>query len=204
MAKPTTTASATAAALADAFAELTVEGAPVTVRALRERARVSTDSAAAWLRTNRPARDVPDMPADALASVLDPLWSAAVSAARDEAAETAATERAALIAAEADALAEAQTAVTRAETAEAQLAELRRDVQTLTDRLAAAEASRDQHEAAAAAAGAAAEAARVHDHAEDLRAADATATARTLRDILDTYTPRNRDGRPASSGSSNS
>ncbi len=186
MTKTTPTASATASALADAFAGLTVEGAPVTVRALRERARVSTDAAAAWLRTNRPARDVPEMPADALARVLDPLWSAAVSAARDEAAETAATERAALIAAEADALAEVQTAITRAETAEAQATELRRDLQALTTRLAAAEADRDQHAAAAAAAAAAAETARSQAHTAELRAADATATARTLRDILDT------------------
>ena len=79
--------SAAASALADAFAALSVEGKPVTVRALRERARVSTDAATEWLRTNRPARDVSPVPTDVLARVLDPLWSAAVTAARDEQAD---------------------------------------------------------------------------------------------------------------------
>ena len=83
---------AAASALADAFASLSVEGKPVTVRSLRERAGVSTDAAGEWLRTNRPARDVSPVPADVLARVLDPLWSAAVAAARDEHAETDAAE----------------------------------------------------------------------------------------------------------------
>lgn len=53
---------AAAAALADAFAALTVEGKPVTVWTLRERARVSTDAGSERLRTNRPARDVSPVP----------------------------------------------------------------------------------------------------------------------------------------------
>ncbi|WP_205411892.1 hypothetical protein, partial [Mycobacterium persicum] len=107
-----------ASALADAFAALSVEGKPVTVRALRERARVSTDAASEWLRTNRATRDVSPVPADVLARVLDPLWSAAVAAARDEQAEADAAERAALVTAEADALTDLATATSRAETAE--------------------------------------------------------------------------------------
>lgn len=84
---------ATASTLADAFAALSVEGKPVTVRSLRERARVSTDAASEWLRTNRPARDVSPVPTDVLKRVLDPLWSAAMAAARDEHAEAQATAR---------------------------------------------------------------------------------------------------------------
>ncbi|MDP7707515.1 hypothetical protein [Mycobacterium sp. TY815] len=67
------------------------------MRTLREQARVSTDAASEWLRTNLPARDISPVPTDALARVLDPLWSAAVAAAREEHAEAAATERAALV-----------------------------------------------------------------------------------------------------------
>ena len=130
--------------LADAFAALSVEAKPVTVRSLRERARVSTDAASEWLRTNRPTRDVSPVPTDVLARVLDPLWSAAVAAARDEQAETDAAERAALVGAEADALTELAAAITRAETAEADAAQLRRELAELATRRAAAETARDE------------------------------------------------------------
>ncbi len=125
---PAKNTAATVSALADAFAALSVEAKPVTVRSLRERARVSTDAAGEWLRTNRPARDVSPVPTDVLVRVLDPLWSAAVAAARDEQAETDAAERAALVGAEADALTELAAAITRAETAEADAAQLRREL----------------------------------------------------------------------------
>lgn len=167
-AKSTTT---TAAALADAFAALSVEGQAVTVRALRERAKVSTDAASEWLRTNRPTRDVPPVPTDALERVLLPLWSAAVAAARDEHAEADTAERAALIQAETDALTKVAAATSRAEAAEDEVAQLRREVADLTARLAAAEADRDQQVKIAAAA--------------NSDAIDARATARTLRDVID-------------------
>ena len=124
---------AAASALADAFASLSVEGKPVTVRSLRERAGVSTDAAGEWLRTNRPARDVSPVPADVLARVLDPLWSAAVAAARDE--------HAALTAA----------------------------------------ATKDAADARALA------------HSAELLAAEAQATARTLREVLDTISKNTKD-----------
>lgn len=120
-----------AAALADAFASLSVEGKPVAVRTLRERAGVSTDAAAEWLRTNRPARDVSPPPADVLTRVLEPLWSAAVAVARDEQAEAGATERAALVQAEADALAELAAQIERAAAAEADSLQLRRELSDL-------------------------------------------------------------------------
>ncbi len=192
---------AATAALADAFAALTVEGKPVTVRALRERARVSTDAASEWLRANRPARDVTPVPADVLGRLLDPLWSAAVSAARDEQAEAGAAERAELVAAEADALAEVAAVTTRAEEAEADAAALRRELAALADRLAAAEAARDEQAARAAAAVKDADAARVAAHAAELLAAEAQATARTLREVLDTMRRVSPPETPASATS---
>lgn len=177
-----------AAALAEAFAALSVEGKPVTVRSLRERARVSTDAASEWLRTNRPARDVSPVPADVLGRVLDPLWSAAVAAARDEHAESEAAERAALVRAEADALAEVAAASARAEAADAQTAQLRRELADLATKLAATEAARDEQTALAAAATKDAAEARAGAHTAELHAAEAAATARTLREILDTLT----------------
>lgn len=188
-----TKSTAAASALADAFAALSVEGKPVTVRSLRERAGVSTDAAGEWLRTNRPARDVSPVPADALARVLDPLWSAAVAAARDEHAEADAAERAALVQAEADALAELAAAITRAEAAEAETAQLRRELADLDTRRAAAEASRDEQAALAAAATKDAADARAAAHTAELLAAEAQATARTLREVLDTVRTKTKD-----------
>jgi len=188
----------TAAALADAFAALSVEGKAVTVRSLRERARVSTDAASEWLRTNRPARDVPPVPTEVLARVFDPLWSAAVAAARDEQAEADAAERAALVAAEADALTDLAAATSRAETAEAQTVQLRRELADLTTRQVTTEAARDEQTARAAAATKDATDARGAAHTAELLAAEAQATARTLREILDTVSKSTKDNRAKS------
>lgn len=168
-----------AAALADAFASLSVEARPVTVRALRERAGVSTDAAAEWLRTNRPARDVSPPPADVLIRVLEPLWSAAVAVARDEQAEATAADRDALVQAEAEALTELSASAVRVVALEAEVEQLRRD-------LASAEAARDQQAALAAAAAKDAGDARQAAHTAELTAAEAQATARTLREVIDT------------------
>jgi len=171
-----------------------VEGKPVTVRALRERAKVSTDAASAWLRDHRPSRDVPPVPSETLGRVLEPLWSAAVAAARDEQAEADATERAALVAAEADALTDLEAMTVRAETAEAELKGIRRELDDLSARLADAEAARDEQAALVANATQEAAAARVSAHAAALAAAEAQATARTLREILDTVTAKGTRG----------
>lgn len=184
---------ATAAGLADAFAALTVEGRPVTVRSLRERAKVSTDAASEWLRTNRPVRNVSPVPADVLAAVLDPLWSAAVAAARDEQAETDAAERAALVQAEADALTELAAMTARAEAADIEIEQLRRELADLTAARAAADAARDEQHAGAVAAVKDAAEARAAAHTAQLVAAEAHATARTLREVLDTLR-RDRQG----------
>ena len=165
----------------------------MTVRALRERAKVSTDAASGWLRTNRPTRDVPPVPTEALERVLQPLWSAAVAAARDEHAEADTAERAALIQAETDALTELAAATSRAEDAEDEVAQLRREVANLTTRLAAAEADRDQQTAIAAAATRDAAEAREVAHKAELSATEAVATARTLREILNGMTKGTKD-----------
>ena len=169
----------TASALADGFAALSVEGKPVTVRSLRERAGVSTDAAAEWLRTNRTAREVSPVPADVLARVLDPLWAAAVAVARDEQTEADAADRLALVQAEADALTELAAAITRADTAEAEAARLGSE-------LSAAETARAEQTALTAAAVKDAAEARAAAHAAELVAAEAQATARTLREVVDT------------------
>lgn len=188
------TNTAVASALADAFAALSVEGKPVTVRALRERAGVSTDAAGAWLRTNRPAREVTPVPADVLARVLDPLWSAALAAARDEHAEADAEQRAALVQAETDALTELAAATTRAEAAEAEVAQLRRDLAEVVTQRTVAEAARNEQTTLAAEAAKDATDARTAAHTAELLAAEAQATARTLRDALDRVTQNIKDG----------
>lgn len=185
IAAKTTTVAAT---LADAFAALAVEGKPATVRALRERAKVSTDAASAWLRANRPTRDVPPVPTETLGRVLEPLWSAAVAVARDEQAEADATERAALVQAEADALTDLEAMTARAEAADAEVAELRRELAALTSRLADTEADRDEQAALVATANQDAATARAAAHTAELAATEAQATARTLRDVLDRMT----------------
>lgn len=74
------------AALAQAFAELVAAGEVVTVRALKDRAHVGTDAAAAWLKANRPAVEVPSPPQDFAQMV----WPLAFAAARDVAMEAVA------------------------------------------------------------------------------------------------------------------
>ncbi len=165
-----------------------MEGKPVTVRALRERAKVSTDAASGWLRANRPTRDVPPVPSEVLARVLEPLWSAAMTAARDEHAEADAAERAALIQAENDALTEVAATTSRAQSAEADVAQLRRELADLTTRLADVEAARDEQAALVAAGTQEAATARAAAHTAELAATEAQATARTLREILDRMT----------------
>ena len=75
----------------------------------------------------------------------------------------------------------------------ARIEALTRDLEAITARLADAEAARDQATATAATAGAEAEVARQAAHTAELRAADATATARTLRDIIDTLKTTTHD-----------
>lgn len=174
-----------AAALADAFAALVGEGRPVTVRSLRERARVGTDTAREWLVRNRPASGVPEVPADALVPVLGPLWAAAFGAARDELAEEAAAERAALTASEADALEEAAVQRARAEQAEAEVARLAAELAAAHTTAQDAAARATNAEKTATAAADAERVAREQAHAAELDAADARATARTLRTIID-------------------
>lgn len=192
-AKKTTAA---ASALADAFAALSVEGKPITVRSLRGRAGVSTAAASEWLRTNRPTRDVPPVPAEELARVLEPLWSAAVAAARDEQAEADAGDRAALVAAEAATLTDLAAAISRAEEAEARIEQLRREIADRDTRLADRDAALAAAEAAREAATKDAADALASARAAELTAAEARATARTLREVLDTLSKGTKTERP--------
>lgn len=179
----------TTASIAEAFAALTIEGQAVTVRSLRARAGVGTDAARQWLATNRPQRDITPAPTEVLAPVLQPLWAAAVAAARDEQAEAHAAEHTALIEAEATALSAADAQKARADEAEGATTALRLEVDSLTDRLAAAETALQRAladaQADALAAKQAITIATEKAHTAEVAAAEAHAVARTLREVLD-------------------
>lgn len=77
------------AALAAAYARLSDDDSvtgPITVRALREAAGVSSKSASDWLKAHRAAQKAPGPVPDDLASLvpLHDLWARAVRLARDE------------------------------------------------------------------------------------------------------------------------
>lgn len=161
------------AALADAYAALMRDGEVPTVRRMKERAGVSTDAAAAWLRTNRPAAEAPAVPDDFART----LWPLAFTAARDVAVEAVTQELEAARQAEAEALtradeadaaqrgamlradrameisqeaqAEATAARERTEQAEAQVRELEAERDRLVERLRDMEARAVRAEAVA-------------------------------------------------------
>jgi len=86
----------------------------------------------------------------------------------------------------ASSVADLAAATSQAETAQAETTQLRRELAALTTRLAATEVARDQQSALAAAATKDATDARAATHTAELLTAEAQATARTLREILDT------------------
>lgn len=138
------------AALADAYAALVRDGEVPTVRRMKEKASVSTDAAAAWLRVNRPDVDVPEAPAAFVTAV----WPVAFAAAREGAMESLAAELDEARAHEADAQESADLARTMQARAEAAADEARHD-------LADAQAARDA---------AVAQVAALTDEVADLRA----------------------------------
>jgi hypothetical protein len=174
---------ANTAAIAEAFAALTREDLPVTVRSLRDRASVGTDAAREWLATNRPNSAITPPPTEALAGILEPLWAAAVAAARDESSESHAAELAAHITSEADALTDLEALRARAAAAEAELTQSRRDLE-----LAHAELADAVQRVADIEARAAADIAAERDRARraEVEAASAQATAATLREVVNT------------------
>lgn len=74
--------------LAKAYAGLVAEGVPVTVVTLKERAGVSVDAAAGWLRENCAPSRVPGMPVGWAAKV----WPLAYMAVQDVAVESVAVQ----------------------------------------------------------------------------------------------------------------
>lgn len=187
----------TTAAIVDAFATLTRDGRPVTVRALRDQARVSTEAAREWLAKNRPESDAPTPPSEMLTEALAPLWSTAIRLAREETAEASNSEREALTAAEAEALKAAEQATKRAEEAEdrvaALTAELEQTRNDLTAALSRAESADDAARAARDQAAAEIAVERDRARAAEQASAAATATANTLREIVDTLHRRDKD-----------
>lgn len=175
------------AQLLAAYGQLVAGGQRVTVRALRSVAGVSTRAATDWLRELRPASEDPPLPD--LADALAPLWSAAVQAARARLEEAYSIERDGLIEAESEAADEADETAFRLSVAESELAVLRTQLTEATEQAEAAEAERARVEAAAQERIDQAEAERAEAaqamHAAQVEAADARATARTLREVID-------------------
>lgn len=182
------------AALLAAYTELMTEtGRRPSVRALRERARTSTDAAATWLKTRAPKRQPPEIPAESLVPVLAPLWAAAVDAAAralHEEHEAALaihreSEQRALADAE-QATAYAQQQCDRATEAEARADALAREIVT---------AQQDAHQARAWAHEAGAAAAKTRESAQaaineaEQAAAMAQVEAATLREVLASIKP---------------
>ncbi|MBD0021074.1 hypothetical protein GII33_09035 [Gordonia pseudamarae] len=198
----TTTAAADRnAAILDAYAALTSEnGRRPGVRALRERAGVSTNAAAAWLKTHAPATvSAPEVPEDQLSSLLKPLWAAAVAAASEDTAEAHAAEVAALTEAETHALARADEAEARVAELEQRIAELETEhaarvaeltsaVEQAESRIAAAEQAAATAQASVNAArteaGAAVQQAEQRAIAAEKAQASAEAVAETLRVVV--------------------
>jgi len=187
-------------ALVEAFASLTAEGVPVTVRTLRERARVGTDAARDWLSKNRPTTNVPEPPTEVLSALIGSVWAAAMSAARDEVAESTASEVSAAHESESTALLAVERLTAELKAAEAESADAVRETQRLADEIEqiraeirAAEQRATDAEAATAAATAAVQEAEARVTSAEIARADAQATARTLREIIDSQARKKAD-----------
>lgn len=197
---PTRTDAATAittdrdAALLSAYtAHLKEHGRRPSIRALRERARVSTDAAATWLKTHAPGRRPPEIPAENLTPVLAPLWAAAVDAAVQILQVEHQTALSAHVESERQALADAERATAqveqladRATAAESRAEALAREIATAQQEAQRAHAQ--AHEAGQAAAETR-ESAQAAIHDAEQAAAVARAEAATLREALATVRP---------------
>ncbi|WP_010540097.1 hypothetical protein [Dietzia alimentaria] len=182
------------AALLAAYAELMAEtGRRPSIRTLRERARVSTDAAADWLRHHAPERRAPEIPAESLAPVLAPLWAAAVDMATQSRRDEHQTTLAAHLESEARALADAEQAATKAQqqvdraaAAETRVENLAREIVTAQQ---AAHRAREQAHEADTTAAETRERAHVAIHQAEQAVAQAEAEATTLREALAAIVP---------------
>lgn len=177
-----------AALLAAYTAHLAEHGRRPGVRALRERARVSTDAAASWLKKHAPERRAPEIPAERLAPVLAPLWAAAVEAATQILEEDHQATLATHIESEQQALQETERATTHAQQQAARAAEAASRAEALareidTSQQEAHRARQQAHEAERAAAESRERAQQAIYQAEQA-AAVARAEAAALREAL--------------------
>lgn len=132
----------TADKLAAAAANLLSEDKALTVRSLKAEAGVATDTAAKWLKKNRPPAVTLETPVEELTAPLTVLWAAAVKLAREETTEETSAHTQAVEQSEAQAL-------TDLDEATQQVAHLTATVQELKQQLAAAQRdAREQTEAA--------------------------------------------------------
>ena len=119
--------------LAAAAATLLDRGEAVTVRALKATAGVGTDTAAKWLRTNRPPAATLETPLEELTAPLTVLWAAATKLAREKTDEETSAHTRAVERSEAQAL-------TDLDEANQKNADLTATVKALKQQLAAAQA----------------------------------------------------------------
>lgn len=119
--------------LAAAYARLAEAGESVAVHRLRKEAGVALKAAQSWLAANT-TNDaaVPDVPAEELAGILQPLWVKAFTLAAETVDEAAEKIKAGL-------QEQVDTEVERAEAAEERVSELVAIVERLTDELAEAQ-----------------------------------------------------------------
>jgi flagellar biosynthesis GTPase FlhF len=192
-AAPTGTSGRHAALLAAYTAHLAEHGRRPGVRALRERARVSTDAAATWLKEHAPERRAPEIPAERLAPVLEPLWAAAVDAASQVLQEDHQATLAAHLESEQQALQDAERATTQAQQQADRAAEAESRAEALTREVVTsqqeAHRAREQAHEVGEAAAEIRERAQQAIHQAEQAAAVARAEAAALREALAAVRP---------------
>lgn len=182
-----------AALLAAYTAHLAEYGRRPGVRALRERARVSTDAAATWLKEHAPERRAPELPAERLAPVLAPLWAAAVDAATQVLQEDHQATLATHIKSEQQALQDAERATTHAQQQADRAAEAASRAEALSREISTfqqeAHRARQQAHEAEKAAAEIRERAQRDIHQAEQAAAVARGEAAALREALTAVRP---------------
>ncbi|MFJ7619796.1 hypothetical protein ACIQYZ_13445 [Rhodococcus erythropolis] len=194
---------------ASAYESILAAGGRASVRALAREAGIATEAARTWLNTARPApvnTPAPDEVATAVtAAIVDRVWPAALTAAREEIADEAAQEVEALRAAEAEAAQEVESLRAELTKASARIEELTAELGKsaaaaeaaqvrASDAESAAEQARAQAEASVQDA-AAAHAAEIKEltgrvTAAEQAAAVAKAQADTLMAVVEAIRPR--------------
>lgn len=176
-------------ALTTAYAAMTADGVPVTVRALAARAGVAGEKARAFLASIRTYADAPSLAPDVVTAAAAPFIAALTEALRDAEAEAVAAERLPLITA-------AEHADSRAERAEAEAQQANERAARLEAELTAATERAERAEGALAAERTRASTSDNDARRDAARAERAEAEAETLRAVLADLLTRIGETRP--------